>query len=670
MKNTILFLLIFVTFTQAQSKDITLTLSWKHQFQFAGYYVAKEKGFYEKAGLNVNIKEYDLQRDNTKDISSGKYEFGIGHSSLILDKLNDYPNIILLTAVHQSSPLILLSKKRADITSLKDIAGKKIMMSNDQTYTASINAMLSSEHLKKNSYQIVDTSFNPIDLINGNADLMMSYISNEPFALKEKGIEYTIFDPKDYDYDFYSDILFTSSQMIKNHPDDVEDFYTASLQGWKYAYEHIDESVEIILKHYNTQSRSKKALLFEALALKKLAFKKGTPFGEITKTRLKEMVNTYRLLGLVDENKKVDFSSFVHKFPHALQLHQSNDNTKNINQFNFTFFYSIYFKIFLVIFIVTLLVSIYFKLKMDKIITTKTRQLEKQNEIFNKNISSSKTDIDGKITYVSKAFCDVSGYKEDELLGQTHKIFKDNDTPDDIYKDLWITISSGHTWRGEFKNIKKDGTPYWVKAVISPIIDKKNNIVAYEAIRQDITLKKVLEEFNKKLEAEVKERTTQLEKLAITDKLTGIYNRLRLDEELSYNYENYLRYKTIYSIILIDIDFFKNINDTFGHSIGDNVLQEISSIMKCGIRSTDILGRWGGEEFMIISPNTNIDGAYKLAEHIRLNIEKTTFKDANKITISTGVAEINSDVDEKTVITKADEALYRAKNRGRNRVEK
>ena len=262
MKYTLLFLLLFTTIINAQTKDVSLLLPWKHQFQFAGYYVAQELGFYKDAGLNVHIVEYDLKKDNTKDVANQKYDFGVGHSSLILDKLNTYPNIMLLSAIHQSSPLILLAKKRLDLVSLKDIANKTIMMSRDQTTTASINAMLSAEHLEIDSYKIVDTSFQPLDLINGKADLMASYSSNEPYVLDKVGIKYTIFDPKDYGYDFYSDILFTSTNLIKEDPKTVNNFYRATMHGWAYAYQHIDEAIDIIYKKYNTQNRTKEALQF------------------------------------------------------------------------------------------------------------------------------------------------------------------------------------------------------------------------------------------------------------------------------------------------------------------------------------------------------------------------------------------------------------------------
>ena len=137
-----------------------------------------------------------------------------------------------------------------------------------------------------------------------------------------------------------------------------------------------------------------------------------------------------------------------------------------------------------------------------------------------------------------------------------------------------------------------------------------------------------------------------------------------------YNYESFIRYQRTYSIILIDIDYFKKINDNYGHLTGDYALQKISSIMQQSIRLTDIIGRWGGEEFIIISQNTDEDGAYKLAEKIRLKVEETSFKDIDNLTISIGIAQIHPNQNTDYLINKADEALYRAKNNGRNRVEK
>ena len=670
-KYLLILSLLFLSLQAQQNsnpKSVTLILPWKHQFQFAGYYVAKEMGFYKEVGLDVDIKEFDLKRNNSQDISSLKYEFGVGHSSLILDKLNDYPNLMLLNAIHQSSPLILLSKKRPDIQNIKDIVNKKIMMSNDQTFTASINAMLFSEKIKPNSFQTLNTSFNPTDLINGNADLMVSYLSNEPYMLTQKGVEYMVFNPKEYGYDFYSDILFTSQEMIDKHPKTVDTFRTASLKGWLYAYEHLDEAVGIVIQRYNTQEKTRGALLFEAKTLKKLAFKDGVNFGDINPIRLNEITTTYRLLDLVKESSNIDFNNFVYLDTTQSSFIENNNNKRLLR--NIYKKYQEYIMIISLIVIMLIFSSIYFKYRLQRLLKEQERVLSKNYEIFDNNISSSKTDIHGNIIYVSKEFCRATGYSRSELIGKNHRMIKSKDglTKTD-YKDLWLTIKSGHTWKGEFKNISKDGSFYWSKSVISPIYDKKNNIIAYESIRQDITSSKILEEFNQKLEDEVARQTKKLKLLSVTDKLTGIYNRVKLDEDLILNYDYFLQHKEIFSIIILDIDLFKEVNDTYGHLVGDKILQEVTKVIQQKIRSSDTLGRWGGEEFMLICPNTDKDGSYQLAQNIRKAIENYKFSRVSTLTISAGVCEIKETKDIDYLVGYADQALYKAKHNGRNRVE-
>jgi len=658
---------IFITISlQAQNKNVSLVLPWKHQFQFAGYYVAKELGFYKNVGLDVEIKEFDTSIKISQDVVNQKYDFGVGHSFLILDKINRFPDIILLNAIHQSSPMVLLSKKRKDIKTIADIAGKKVMASHDQVDGAPINSMLFSNGLTKDSYTVIEPSFNVIDIINSKTDIMTSYSSNEPYTLEQKGVEYTIFDPKDYGYDFYSDILFTSKSMLNKNPKEVEKFRIASLEGWKYAYNHTDEAIEIILKKYNTQNRTKKALEFEAKTLKKLAFKDGVNFGEINPLKLKEITTSYRLLGLVNTKEKIDFDSFIYNFSIDYIFNKNSLEKKNSNWLEFI--HNLYFKLFIFISIVIIFLTLYFRFRTEKLLKEKTVELILQNRIFNDNVCSSKTDLDGNITYVSDAFCKLTGYACEELISKKHNILKDSQTTQELYQDLWITIASGHIWRGELKNIKKDGSEYWINTIISPLLDNKSNIVAYESIIQDITLKKLLKGFNAKLEQEVKKQTQKLEKLAITDKLTTLYNRVKLDDDLASNYKHFQEFNENFTVIIIDIDFFKNVNDTYGHQVGDTVLCEISELIKRSVRSTDIVGRWGGEEFMIICPKTDINSAYEVAENIRKKIEVHDFSRVGKLTISAGVCDIASNKNLDSMVSKADTLLYDAKHSGRNAV--
>ena len=172
-----------------------------------------------------------------------------------------------------------------------------------------------------------------------------------------------------------------------------------------------------------------------------------------------------------------------------------------------------------------------------------------------------------------------------------------------------------------------------------------------------------------KINAEMKIKNEQLNRLAITDQLTQLYNRLKLDEVLGYESARAQRDETPLSIAIIDIDKFKLVNDTFGHQIGDKVLIGVAQVMLKNIRSTDILGRWGGEEFMLILPNTSLENASVHVNKLRQIIERSNFNPVNQVTISVGVSSCSSFVYQKQLIELADNALYEAKENGRNRVE-
>lgn len=252
-------------------EKVTLQLKWKNSFQFAGYYVAKEKGYYKDIGIDLEIKEFEYGLNITDFIEKNDNTYGVGGVSIILEKEQN-KNIILLAAIYQSSPLILLANKNSNINTIKDFKNKKIMLGSDSLNNIVINAMLKSEDLSLEDMIIQKQSFNVKDLINNKTDLITAYISDQPYQLSKLGYKSKIFHPKDYGFDFYSDILFTSKKELKTNPKRVSEFKDASLKAWEYAFNNIDETIEIILKHYNTQNQSKDALLYQAKELKKLAY--------------------------------------------------------------------------------------------------------------------------------------------------------------------------------------------------------------------------------------------------------------------------------------------------------------------------------------------------------------------------------------------------------------
>jgi diguanylate cyclase (GGDEF)-like protein len=188
-------------------------------------------------------------------------------------------------------------------------------------------------------------------------------------------------------------------------------------------------------------------------------------------------------------------------------------------------------------------------------------------------------------------------------------------------------------------------------------------------VAENATLYGELKELNRTLESQVAERTSELQRVASTDMLTGLHNRRKLDEVLTYEIERVHRYGGELSIALLDIDHFKHTNDTYGHPAGDRVLAAIASILRTGARHIDSVGRWGGEEFLVICPQTDLDGAAALAEQLRLRVAGAEFPEVGHKTCSLGVATLARDESVATLLARADAALYRAKQAGRNRVE-
>ena len=285
-------------------------------------------------------------------------------------------------------------------------------------------------------------------------------------------------------------------------------------------------------------------------------------------------------------------------------------------------------------------------------------QMKKYIKIVDENVLTSSTDLDGNITYASEAFCEISGYTKDELIGQNHRIIRHSDMKESTYKELWETITSGKTWKGEIKNKKKNGDYYWVKASISPVFDNKGEIISYTAIREDITDKKIIEE------------------ISITDGLTNIYNRRYFDEIFPKIINEAKRKNELVAFVFMDIDHFKQYNDNYGHQKGDEVLINFAACLKQSLhRSSDYTFRLGGEEFAVVYQMETKEKAVEFANNLRKNIENLKIEHkyssvSSYITASMGLICKNANeivIDE--IYKQADDLLYQAKRSGRNQVK-
>lgn len=284
---------------------------------------------------------------------------------------------------------------------------------------------------------------------------------------------------------------------------------------------------------------------------------------------------------------------------------------------------------------------------------------KKYIELIDNNVITAKTNKKGIVTDVSEAFTKISGYSKDEIIGKTQAIVSHPDTPKELHKNMWDTILGGNIYRGEIKNLNKNGEEYWVDITITPQVDRYNNILGFSAILRDITDKKRIEEYS------------------ITDALTGLYNRRFFDSNFAKEFNISKRENKNLILLILDIDYFKQYNDFYGHQKGDEALKFLSKTMKLFFkRANDCVYRLGGEEFAISFYASDEKNAFQRAETLRksieeLKIEHKASKVSSYITVSIGLSTITNgcsmEVDEIYKIT--DEALYRAKNGGRNRVE-
>jgi len=288
----------------------------------------------------------------------------------------------------------------------------------------------------------------------------------------------------------------------------------------------------------------------------------------------------------------------------------------------------------------------------------------------------SKANTKGVITYVNDQFCQICGYTKGELIGKPHSIVRHPSMPSSVFKELWDTIKSKRSWRGLITNMRKDGRKYVVDSTVVPILDIDGDIVEYIAIRHDVTefeqTKEQLSTLNLAMKHKVDElysMTAILEAEASVDGLTGAFNRAKFEKIFDIEIEKAMLKQTDLTMIVLDIDHFKAINDNYGHHVGDDVLKSVATLIAKHLKRLDIFARWGGEEFVILLPETSLDGATVLAEKVRQIIERGHFSMVGNVSASFGVGQYEREREDKNAFfSRVDMLMYEAKSHGRNKV--
>jgi diguanylate cyclase (GGDEF)-like protein/PAS domain S-box-containing protein len=274
----------------------------------------------------------------------------------------------------------------------------------------------------------------------------------------------------------------------------------------------------------------------------------------------------------------------------------------------------------------------------------------------------------------------ITGYAADEIVGQHTRILRSGQHDQSFYASLWQTITRGETWSGTIINRRKDGSVYPEEQTIAPVLDDTGQTTHYIAIKQDVSARRAAEEALARAHAELATRVAEIESLnrklheaAIRDPLTGLFNRRYLEEVVARDVARARRSGEPLAVTALDLDRFKEVNDTWGHPAGDLVLRALAQTLVSRVRGSDLVCRMGGEEFVVILPGSTLEAAHELAETWRsrfaaLEIDTGTGSTI-RCTVSIGVAlfRVHQERIEET-LGRADAALYEAKRLGRNRV--
>jgi len=274
----------------------SIQLKWLHHFQFAGYYAALDKGFYREAGLDVAIREGGPATEVEDEVVSGRADFGVGTSALLLHRAHG-DDLMVLGQIFQHSAAILLTPRKTGIRSLADMAGRRFMYSRQD---GDLLTLLHKNGIAESNIVQVEHQGDPRDLMDGKADVMIAYSFNEPFILEQVGEPYLTFSPLTYGIDFYGDNFFTTRGTVEARPEFVKAFREATLRGWRYALENKGEIADLILAKYSRE-KSRDWLMFEANRMEALIQPDLIELGYQSPSRWQQIGDVFHELGMLPD---------------------------------------------------------------------------------------------------------------------------------------------------------------------------------------------------------------------------------------------------------------------------------------------------------------------------------------------------------------------------------
>ena len=307
------------------NEQVSIALKWFYQYQFAGYIMAKEKGFYEEEGLDVELIQKNPNTDHIVEVINGNATYGVSDSSLLLYRAKDYPVKIIAT-IFQHNPMVLITREDSKLISPYELRGKKISYQKGVDDSI-VNTLFAYANMGQKDYIHVPMDFSYKSIINGEIDAIVAYITDQPYWIQQQGTKLNIINPLSYGIDMYGDNLFTTEKEIKMHPKRVEKIKAATLKGWEYALMHKEETINTIIKKYNSNLQYDQ-LYYEAIETERIISNKYITLGYTSKDRFKIISTFYK-----------NYDSKLHDLDNAVDeiIYDPNEGNYDISK---------YFKIF------------------------------------------------------------------------------------------------------------------------------------------------------------------------------------------------------------------------------------------------------------------------------------------------------------------------------------
>jgi PAS domain S-box-containing protein len=465
---------------------VVLQLMWYPQFQFAGYYAAQLKGYYAEEGLAVEIREQNPDRSPVDAVLSGEADFGTANSDILLLRMQGKP-VVVLACIMQHSPFALLVRADSGIVTLEDFVGKTLAVDGNYRDTECL-AMFAEEGISTDSMTFVKEERAIDDLINGNVDAYIAYISNHPFAMLAKGVEPRAIRPITYGIDFYGDTLFTSEQQIQEHPERVAAFRRASLRGWQYAIDHPEEIIDYILATYYADPApgavvlTREHLRLEAAVMaEELIFPDLVEVGHMNPKRWRRIADTYADMGMAESIDSLD--AFIYAPNPKPDYHWFYVTIGVLMCFVFVGF-----------------MAWLWNKNLRRAVYQRTGQLRESNTKHERLVNNLietfvyRHDIEGFWTYVSSSVTRFLGYSVDESLTDFSRHLTDHPVNRFAAKCMEQSIKGFRQSPYEIEVYHKDGSTRWLEVSETPIFDTNGNVVGVEGVAHNITRRKESEE--------------------------------------------------------------------------------------------------------------------------------------------------------------------------------